>query len=282
MSAREITLDRLPVPGGLQVVRFEEGAAPSGPVREPHRHDYHELLWVRSGCGVHRLDGEPLEFEPSSVTVIGRGQVHVFADARDVTGAVIRFGDEILLHGGTDWLLAGRGGRTVHVPDTDADHLDGVIAALAAEAARPPDARSAEAECELLSVILLWIERWYDAERTERRAADDDEVQLQRRFSRVLERDFVRHHDAAHYADELGVPAPALSRALTQVTGRSTKEHVTDRVMLEAQRLLRFTDLTIGEVAHRTGFSDQLYFSRAFKRRTGLAPMAYRDAARGR
>ena len=37
--------------------------------------------------------------------------------------------------------------------------------------------------------------------------------------------------------------------------------------MLEAARLLRFTDLTVGEIAHRVGYDDPLYFSRAFKRR---------------
>ena len=78
------------------------------------------------------------------------------------------------------------------------------------------------------------------------------------------------------------MPPAALSRALSEVTGRSTKELVTDRVMLEAARLLRFTDETVGEVAHRVGFADPLYFSRAFKRHAGEAPMAYRDRVRGK
>ena len=39
--------------------------------------------------------------------------------------------------------------------------------------------------------------------------------------------------------------------------------------MLEAARLLRFTDLTVGQVAHRVGYDDQPYFSRAFKRHVG-------------
>jgi AraC family transcriptional activator of pobA len=107
-------------------------------------------------------------------------------------------------------------------------------------------------------------------------------VQLHRRFANLLERDFAAHHDAAHYAEALGVPPAALSRALGEVTGRSTKELVTDRVMLEAKRLLRFTDLSVGEVAHRAGFADNLYFSRAFKRHSGEAPVAYRERVRGR
>jgi AraC family transcriptional activator of pobA len=278
-----ISLDRLDA--AIEVVRldgFDIGAA-----REPHRHDYHELVWVREGEGEHRLDGEPVPVRPLTLTVIGRGQVHVFAAARGLRGAVVRFGDE-LVYGGAErraapgWLLAGRGGRTVRVPAGDADALDGVIAALAAEAALPPDARAAELCHHLIAVLLLWTERWYDASRSEAREPGDADVQLQRRFARLLERDFARHHDAGHYADALAVPPAALSRALSEVTGRTTKELVTDRVMLEAARLLRFTDLGVGEVAHRAGFSDPLYFSRAFKRHTGDAPSDYRAGARGK
>ncbi len=278
-----LSLDRME--GAVEVVRLDGLEIGGERVREPHRHDYHELIWVREGEGAHSLDGRAVPVEPRTLTIIGRGQVHVFESGRGLRGAVVRFGDE-LVYGGAErraaqgWLLAGRGGRTVPVPAGDVGVLDGVIAALAAEAALPPDARAAELSHHLIAVLLLWAERWYDASRSEAREPDDADVQLQRRFARLLERDFSAHHDAGHYADALAVPPAALSRALNEVTGRSTKELVTDRVMLEAARLLRFTDLTVGEVAHRAGFSDPLYFSRAFKRHTGEAPTDFRAATR--
>ena len=102
--------------------------------------------------------------------------------------------------------------------------------------------------------MLLWVERWYDAARTQQRDADDADVRLYRRFVEVLERDFARHHDVGHYADELRGPAGgAVARALAGHRAAATKELVTDRVMLEAARLLRFTDLSVGEVAFRVG-----------------------------
>jgi len=286
----ELTLDRLPQRSDpVQVARLTglqlDGSGAG--VREPHRHDYHELLWLRSGRGEHLLDGRPLAVRPRSLTLIGRGQVHVFRRAEDVTGAVVRFSDEALLGGAAQratpgWMLAGRGGLTVEVPEGDATRLEAVVAALEAEVVRPPDARTAELERHLLSVLLLWVERWHDATRTERRDADDTELHLHERFAERLEADFRRHHDAAHYAAALAVPAAALSRALSHVTGRATKELITDRVMLEAARLLRFTDLTVQEIGHRTGFRDPLYFSRAFKRHQGESPLAYRARVQGK
>ncbi len=284
-----LTVDRLPGPGApLQVVQIARGTlgADGGGARPPHRHAYHELFWTRAGTGEHAIDGEPTPVRPSTVTLIGRGRVHVLERARDLDAAVVRFGDE-LLHDGPGapvtpvWLLGGRGPRIVEVPPSDAAHLDAAIATLGAESRRPADGRSVHLQRHLLAVLLLWIERWYDATRTQRRGEDDADTQLHRRFSEILERDFARHHDAAHYADALGVPPPALARALVRATGRGTKEHVTDRVMLEAARMLRFTDATDGEIAFRAGFADPLYFSRAFKRHHGASPVAYRAQARG-
>jgi AraC family transcriptional regulator, transcriptional activator of pobA len=282
-----LTLDRLPDPAeGVDVLPLEGVSSSPADARDPHRHDYHELIWMRSGSGYHLIDGESLPARPGSVTLIGRGQVHVFECAKRVEGAVVRFGEE-LLFGGTEqrivlgWLLAGKCGRSVPVPEDETARLEAVIDALRAEVRRSPDGQSVELQRQLISVILLWIERWYDASRAEPHGADEADIQLLRRFVSRLESDYAQHHDAAHYADRLAVPPAALSRALSRVTGSSTKELVTDRVMVEAARLLRFSDLTAQQIAHRVGFSDPLYFSRAFKRHWGEAPTGYRSRVRG-
>jgi AraC family transcriptional activator of pobA len=284
-----LTVDRLESRHDpVEVVLFDvlEVGSEGDEVREPHRHDYHELIWTRAGSGHHSLDNRTVAVVPGTITVIGRGQVHVFERARGLVGAAVRFGEELLHEGpiarsDPAWLFGGCGGWTVTVPVSQRDALEATIGALAAESAGPLDGRSADLQRHLLSVLLLWIERWYDGQRTERRGEDDAQLELFRRFSSLLERDFAAHHDAGHYADALAMPPASLSHALTQVVGRSTKELVTDRVMLEATRLLTFTDRTIGEVAYATGFSDPLYFSRAFKRQHGEPPTLFRDRTRG-
>ena len=151
--------------------------------------------------------------------MIGRGQVHVFEHGEDLHGAVVRFREEGLVerrraprHAG---VAAGGPGRPHRrrCRRPRRRGLDALIDALRAELQRPPDEHSPEVQRHLLSTILLWIERWYDAARTERREADDAEVQLHRRFTRRLEEDFARHHDAAHYAARARRPGRGARRA---------------------------------------------------------------------
>jgi AraC family transcriptional activator of pobA len=249
--------------------------------RRPHRHAYHELIWSRSGAGSHLIDGQRSRVTPYLITVIGRGQVHVFQRATDLDGAIVRFGDEILEVGAMaranpSWLVGFQGPHSVKVPDEAVGHLEALLSALAEEVNRPVDARSLDVQRHLLCTLLLWAERWNSGRHAAQEAADDAARSLYARFIDLLERDFARRHGAREYADSLGVPPAALSRALASVTGRRTKQLITDRRMVEAARLLRFTSHPIGEVASRAGFDDQLYFSRSFKLYYGKTPTGYR------
>src|SRR6185437_3499313 len=71
----ELAVDRLPEAGAsLEVVLLADasfGADTEHGPRTPHRHDYHELIWTRSGAGRHLIDGEVSVVEPGTVTLIG-------------------------------------------------------------------------------------------------------------------------------------------------------------------------------------------------------------------
>src|SRR3954452_19411570 len=287
----DLTVDKLPAVTTSLEVRFAEGAsfgaaADRGP-RAPHRHDYHELIWTRAGSGTHLIDDQPVRVRPGTLLLIGRGRVHSIQYAERVHGAVVRFGEE-LLHGeaagraGARWMVGTDRSHVVDVPAEHADRVEALARALADEHARPADSRSLDLQRHYLSALLLLSERWYEDGSSERLITDQTAIGLYRRFADLLERYFARHVDAVHYADALAVPQATLSKTLVQATGRTTKEHITDRRLLEAARLLRFTTLTVGEIAFRAGYSDQLYFSRASRRHYGVAPTDYRSDPRTR
>jgi AraC family transcriptional regulator, transcriptional activator of pobA len=261
-------------PDTLEVVEVHLDSIGDGDVREPHRHAYHELIWVRDGRGRHLIDGEPVEFGPHTLTMIARGQVHQFQRAEEVTAVVARFEDD-WLSSSRRWLFSGQSCTALSVPEEDAARFDALLDLLRVENERPAGPESAELRRHLLAAVLLWAQRWREGQLEEGGASRTD-LQLFQRFDELLERDFATNHDAGHYAAELGVTTGTLSRLLTKLTGRSTKQVILDRVILEAVRLLRFSDLQVKEIADRLGFSDQFGFSKAFKRQRGEAPADFR------
>ena len=271
----EPTVHDLPAEAdALQAVELRHDSIGEGDVLEPHRHDYHELIWVHDGHGRHLIDGDVVEFGPRTLTLIAKGQVHQFKEAEDVSGVVVRFDDEWLT-GSRRWLFAGGACSALSVPPDEAPRFESLVDVLRGELERPPGPESAELRRHLLASVLLWAQRWREAQ-LEGRGASGTDVELHRRFQELLERDFATSHDAGHYADEMGVTPGTLSRLLTKLTGRSTKQLVMDRVILEAARLLRFSDLSVKEIAARLGFADQFAFSKAFKQRRGEAPLDFR------
>jgi len=272
----DLTVDDFPAEAdALEVRSFELESIDADDVREPHRHAYHELIWVREGSGRHLIDGEPVDFGPRTLTLIAKGQVHQFERADRVSGVLLRFDDEWLA-GSRHWLFSGGACSALNVPEKDAPRFDALLDLLREEVEQPAGPESAELRRHLLSAALLWAQRWREAQ-LEGGGATRADVQLQQRFLETLERDFANSHEAAHYSAELGVTTGTLSRTLMRLGGRTAKQLILDRVLLEAARLLRFSDLSVKEIAARLGFTDQFAFSKAFKRQRGEAPLDFRN-----
>lgn len=67
-------------------------------------------------------------------------------------------------------------------------------------------------------------------------------------------------------------------RRFKQVTGTTPRQWVLDQRLLLARQLLESTDLTIEQIAHRTGFTGALGLRQLFRRRVGIGPSAYRHS----
>ena len=77
-------------------------------------------------------------------------------------------------------------------------------------------------------------------------------------------------------ADHLHVNTSYLSTLFRQVTGMTFKEHLNRIRIEEAARLLSNTDYSVMEIAIACGYKDQSYFTKVFKKLTGLTPKQYR------
>jgi len=80
-------------------------------------------------------------------------------------------------------------------------------------------------------------------------------------------------------AAEVSLSACHFSTVFSQETGRTFKEYLTEIRLKKAKELLRTTPLKAAEIAYQVGYNDPHYFSRVFRKNTGLTPIAFRSQA---
>lgn len=83
---------------------------------------------------------------------------------------------------------------------------------------------------------------------------------------------------ASDFAANLSVHVNHLNYAVRKVTGKSTSAQIVQRIVTEANGLLKHTDWTIADIAYALGFDYPNYFNNFFKKHTGHTPNALRRA----
>lgn len=83
--------------------------------------------------------------------------------------------------------------------------------------------------------------------------------------------------DVAQLAAVAGLSPFHFSRIFRQATGSSPYQHLMQRRIARAKRLLTETDLLVTDIGFRCGFSSATHFSASFRKATGLTPLAFRN-----
>ena len=100
---------------------------------------------------------------------------------------------------------------------------------------------------------------------------------LERQFPVTSPRQKISLRTAQDYADQLSVHANHLNKVLKEITGKTTTEHISKRIIQEAKILLKQTDWNISEIAFSLGFEQLSHFSNFFKKQTSLSPIEIRS-----
>ena len=77
-------------------------------------------------------------------------------------------------------------------------------------------------------------------------------------------------------AAAIGKSRSTLTRQFKKKTGKTVNEFITESKLRDAKRLLRYSDMTLSEIASYLAFSNQAYFQTVFKQHTDMTPMQYR------
>lgn len=248
-----------------------------------HRHDFQEIIWIESGVGYQSIDGHSFRVQPNTFYLIAQGQVHQFIEAIEVNGLVIRFNEDFLPPPAdkTEILPSAlfdpvRSPRMLVLAPGDAARMPGLLDQLAVEYQQPEEYGRLLALGYLLRVLIVNLERAMQSQGGVRSGGNATSYTVSSQFAELLGQHFCSHHDVAFYADALGVPPSLLSIHLKRAIGKTAKQMIEARLILEAKRHLRFTSLSVKEVAYMLGYEDPSYFSKTFKRLTSVSPQDFK------
>ncbi len=256
------------------------------PTDTPHRHSYYEMLFIEEGQGIHEIDFHSYMIQGPGLHFLTPGQVHLLNASKPCKGYILAFSEEFYsLHGGSSLILKqlpffqpAQKQPIIAIDEAEKQYFHNLIENFVIEYLAPEPDQSIIGK--YLGIILqksytLFLNRLNSVQKLK-----GNQPEIVGRFQEMVEKNFLKIHEVQTYAQELAVSPDYLSKTVKKFLSISAQEYILEKLLLEAKRLLVFTNLTSKEIAYHVNFEDPSYFSRIFKKKTGHTPNEYREQVR--
>jgi len=246
--------------------RMKAEGRESPPIELMH---FHVFIHCLRGKGRHMVDFTDHEVVPGTSIWIRPGQVQRWSDIDDGFDAtVVVFASSSL----PDVSLLERFIDTTGIVelDRDADKMQQLMAWMETDLRATGDHEVAVAIVGAILRLFLRNARTHaDLQTTRSR-------QLAMRFLESVESN-IQERSVAWHAQRIGASPRTVARATNEALGQRPKEVLDDRVILEAQRRLAWSDAGVATIARELRFSEVSNFTKFFRSRTGVSPSAFRQ-----
>jgi AraC family transcriptional activator of pobA len=238
-----------------------------------------QVLFLLEGRVHAQIDDARWEYEGPLAITIPPAVVHGFQFAAETHGFVLTVAESLLFEG--------EGGATLFEPllrapqlldfsavTQSSERLESLLGHLMAEFCWPQAGHALMLEW-LVRAILLLLLRLHAEDRAASGGAHG-EADLFTRFRALVEQHYKEQWSVPQYAAALHVAESRLNRLCRKLAGKTAFDIAQERLMLEARRKLIYVPAPVSLIAYELGFQDPAYFSRVFKRYSGMTPSAFR------
>ncbi|WP_298400796.1 helix-turn-helix domain-containing protein [Sphingobium sp.] len=266
--------------GFVHVESLDDRSRPSEWTIRPHVHrDLNHIILIAQGGGAMQAEAAQVHFEAPCLLLIPAGIVHGFSWHRESRGHVTTIADGYLRH-----LIARDGDlatlfahpHAVALPPEGGSEAETTIGRMARELGWAGPGQRAAVESALLSLMVLALRHATLAQAA--LPGNARQAALVARLRERIDQRFRRRESVSVHARALGASLTALRQACARVAGTSPAQMLDDRCLLEARRLLVYSQMSVTDIAYAVGFEDPAYFSRFFARHLGQPPRAWRAA----
>lgn len=246
-----------------------------------HRDENYIFMLQESGTNTIMVDFKPVTLTAQTAYCILPGQVHRNLDSYDPKGYLIAVNADLIP---PDIRPLFEQSQAVPEPIPFAvPWLQGVehgigllVTMLARNGEGIHDARIIKSTAALLATM-------FGAILTEHKVTSEKEHKqrsLTWEFKSHLKKAYKTMKTPKAYADQLNVSPAYLNQVVKKRTGMPLSYWIVQEIILEAKRLLYYTELTVKEIAYALGYEDPTYFSRLFRKSTGQTPLSFRQYSR--
>lgn len=246
-----------------------------------HKHTFYHLVLFTKGGGTHAIDFEQFEVQPFQIYFMIPGQVHSWSFEGEVDGYVINFSvpffQSFLLK--PDYLeqfsfFSGSiSDAVINLPNAMHAHVVQLFEQLVRESETGKRLGVDMVRALLLQVFIEVGRLGFEQQASNISAYN---YTLLKNFQKLIESHYTTLRLPKDYAELLYITPNHLNALCKDVLNISAGEVIRNRIVLEAKRLLINLQLTISEIATRLSFDDNSYFTKFFKKQTGLTPDEFR------
>jgi len=252
---------------------------------EPPRTNCFSVYWIESGAGSLTVDATLRPFTSSSLVFLSPYQRVRWVPSKRVRGAVIRFHANFLCvetfhaESGCSGILFNDPFGSPSVPlDARAQReLRGIVDRIDRELTDHGLGHDQVVVASLRILLVLATRLKGVLQATRPPKGRDHRHPLLERVTGLVEQHYRRLHAPGEYARLLNVTPKTLTRFARAQFGKTMTELVRERLLIDAKWDLLHTLKPVKAIAGELGFSDELYFSRMFKKATGRSPLAFRE-----
>ncbi|MEP3836003.1 MAG: helix-turn-helix domain-containing protein [Algibacter sp.] len=251
-------------------------------IKKPHRAEFYQILWFQKGSPTHFVDFNPIKIKPNSLLFVNKNSVQLFDNRTKFRGKAILFTDSFFCKTEIDTkflkssilfndLLSI---SQIELPKNNSI-IETVFGLLETELRNSKDNYQSDLLRNDLRNLLLHSER-------ERRKQDfielkkDANLEQALYFKTLLDDNFITQKRVSFYCQQMHLTPKRLNQATSKIFGKTPKNIIDDRVLLESKRLLAHTSESIKEISFSLGFEEPTNFIKYFKKHTNKTPVEFR------
>lgn len=248
-------------------------------VNTPHKHDFFLVILFTKGHGTHQVDFTGYPVKPGSVFILSPGQSHSWKLSKDIDGYIFfHTRDFYDSYYQSEKVQDYPFFRSVHhtplilLKHKQRHKVEQLFKEILDEY---QEARPLRLQKLRLLVALFYIDlaRYYLPGLEE--TGGQHYLDQVRRLEGLIDAHFKTEKSPAFYANLMNVSERHLNRMCSISLRKSVSELISDRVVLEAKRMLAGHGHTVAGVAAGLGYFDQSYFARLFKKKSGYTPSGF-------